>query len=230
MKKPGCAKTGCTERQGDFLDGLVSSRATDCIVWPYKFNKKGYAVCYYGAKADVASRVICRLKHGSKPFPEAQAAHNCGNRSCVNPNHIEWKTPKQNSDDKYTHGTMPRGERIAVARFTRAEVLNIIGDTRPFREIAAHYGCPTRTIANIRSGRQWGWLTKDLPRGKRIKDVPYGEGHTNAKLTEAQVLEIYADTRAARVIAPQYGVHKNAVLNIRNGETWAWLTGARKAA
>lgn len=47
-----------------------------------------------------------------------------------------------------------------------------------------------------------------------------------AKLTEAQVLAIYADKRPQRVIAPEYGINQSLVAHIRSGRAWGWLTGA----
>lgn len=60
--------------------------------------------------------------------------------------------------------------------------------------------------------------------------VALGEEHGNSKLTEIEVAEIwqllphhtYAD------IARRYGVAYQTIGSIDKGETWAWLTGARR--
>lgn len=50
-----------------------------------------------------------------------------------------------------------------------------------------------------------------------------GEANTHAKLTEQQVREIFADSRASRTIARAYGVGKTVVNNIKNKTKWGHL-------
>ena len=53
-----------------------------------------------------------------------------------------------------------------------------------------------------------------------------GEGHRDAKLTEAQVLEIYALLRSGipnQEIADKYGVKRPTISNIRSGRKWKHL-------
>lgn len=53
-----------------------------------------------------------------------------------------------------------------------------------------------------------------------------GERASNAKLTEAQVLEIYAlrGKLSLSKIATRYGVTPHAICSIHIGRSWAWLT------
>lgn len=50
---------------------------------------------------------MCQKAHGDPPSPKHDAAHSCGrgHEGCVNPNHLSWKTKKQNQADRITHGT-----------------------------------------------------------------------------------------------------------------------------
>jgi len=52
-----------------------------------------------------------------------------------------------------------------------------------------------------------------------------GERHGNHRLTEQQVLEIYA-RRAERGLAGEFGVSVETISAIRTGRAWGWLTGA----
>lgn len=56
-----------------------------------------------------------------------------------------------------------------------------------------------------------------------------GQAITTARLTETQVLSIYADRRTHREIAAQYGVSRPTVTLIKTRKTWAWLTGKDQA-
>jgi len=52
-----------------------------------------------------------------------------------------------------------------------------------------------------------------------------GEKHPNAKLTSAQVMEIYAYTgKSHRLIAMEYGITRKQVNHIKNGRNWRYTT------
>lgn len=51
-----------------------------------------------------------------------------------------------------------------------------------------------------------------------------GTKHGNTKLTEADVLAIYASTGPASAVAAQFNTSRNAVYHIRKELTWKWLT------
>ena len=53
-----------------------------------------------------------------------------------------------------------------------------------------------------------------------------GSAHHMALLTEAQVAEIKADRRAARIIAAEYGVSKSTITAIRTGQNWGHVDAA----
>ncbi len=59
-------------------------------------------------------------------------------------------------------------------------------------------------------------------RGKT--NLPKGSAHPNAKLTEAQVIEIRSTWKpwvyTARMLSAKYGVKKSVIVDILNGKTW----------
>lgn len=60
---------------------------------------------------------------------------------------------------------------------------------------------------------------------------PHGESAPNVKLTEAQVLVIWAlrGKQTNEATAKQFGVSKGAICWIWTGRSWSWLTGAHNA-
>ena len=79
----------------------------DCLLWPYGKNSSGYGQTSIesGGKLVTASRIMCMLAHGEPEHHMLDAAHSCGNRPCVNPNHLRWATPEQNMQDTRLHKT-----------------------------------------------------------------------------------------------------------------------------
>lgn len=83
----------------------------DCLPWPYSRNENGYGTLYAPkGETTVASRAVCELVHGPAPSDTHMAAHSCGkgHEGCVNPKHLRWATPLENSADKVIHGTASR--------------------------------------------------------------------------------------------------------------------------
>lgn len=130
----------------------------ECIEWPFSKTKKGYGIFTHKNKRYPAHRFVLIQISGKNP-EGLQAAHECGNPSCVNPNHLSWKTQIENEKDKIRHGTLRRGTESSRAKLTDADVLNIFASQEPQYALAERYGVHKATIQTIKSGKTWGWLT-----------------------------------------------------------------------
>lgn len=66
-----------------------------CWLWIASVNKGGYGQCYRGGKLHRAHRLVYSLMVG--PIPDGlQLDHLCRRRCCVNPEHLEPVTAKEN--------------------------------------------------------------------------------------------------------------------------------------
>ena len=76
-------------------DCIIDERS--CWIWQRSCSKDGYAqVPLTTSKTkDPLHRAVCEMKYG-KPLGTQQAHHICGNRHCVNPEHIVPVTAAQN--------------------------------------------------------------------------------------------------------------------------------------
>ncbi len=94
-----------------------------------------------------------------RPSPEMHGTHDDGKTANNRLDNLVWKTPAQNIADKFRHGTMARGERIAVSKLTADEVIAIRSAGAHKRgdltNLARQYGVSRPAIANIISRKVW---------------------------------------------------------------------------
>jgi hypothetical protein len=134
---------------------VVPFSGNDCLLWPFAKTNQGRAELWYNGKVVNAARLACRIVHGKPPSEGLHAAHSCGNGhlGCVNPQHLRWATPAENSKDMISHGRA--GPGTYGCRLSEAEVAAIRRDTRPHRMVAEAYGVGNTTILDIRARRSW---------------------------------------------------------------------------
>jgi len=70
------------------------------------------------------NRLVCEAFNGA-PFKDAEAAHLDGDKLNNNAENLKWKTAKNNTKDKYKHGTMIRGSKNYNAKLTEKDVIEI---------------------------------------------------------------------------------------------------------
>lgn len=143
-----------------------SQRAdNNCIEWQMSRTKSGYGQLRVGNKLLYVHRIVATIIYGEPSADANHVLHSCDNPSCVNPDHLRWGNPKDNSDDKiakgrYKNGSL-RGEQSPTSKLTEAQVREIrqkIAIKIPRKEIANEYGICIGHIKQIRSGKAWGWL------------------------------------------------------------------------
>lgn len=130
-----------------------------CLLWPYKRTREGYGSAKVDGVTSNAHRFVCARVHGPAPSKIHEAAHICGNRSCVNPHHLKWSTPQENAADKIDHGTVLRGERHPNSILTADAVRAIRTAEGDAREVAKAHGVSATTVWMIRAGRSWSSVT-----------------------------------------------------------------------
>lgn len=138
---------------------LASEPGEDCVIWPYGCSRH-YGNILVAGKRKRAHRVICERAYGPPPTPKHEVAHSCGTRSCINPRHLRWATPSENSADKILHGRTIRGERHPFAKLTKSLVLEIVSQkgTMTLPEFAKKYGISPAQAGKILNRQAWGWV------------------------------------------------------------------------
>lgn len=146
----------------NFVDQEIPAHEGDeCLIWPYGKTRAGYGV-FMRDGTQYAHHVACAISCGPRPSDRlAYAAHSCGTPACVNPRHLRWATPTENSLDRRLHGTHNDGENNAHCRLTDADVAEIIQarPTTTCRALAMRYGVSVSRISAIVNGRARRRLT-----------------------------------------------------------------------
>lgn len=135
----------------EFARSVLATESEACILWPFYLSPYGYALLSSpGFATNRANRIILTLHSGPPPSPKHEAAHNCGRRDCVNPRHLRWATPIENTEDQRRHGTY-RGKLTADKASEIKRLKGKIG----YRKIAAMFGVAPRLIQEIHKGISW---------------------------------------------------------------------------
>ena len=123
-----------------------------CWVWKGCKDSGGYGMTYWKRKLTFSHRLYWLLS--GRKIPEGmEMCHGPGcSKACFNPEHLRPDTKSANMLDKHRDGT-------ANNKLTEGQVRAIRADMRSQREIAEEYGVTGGAISNIKTGKQWSWVT-----------------------------------------------------------------------
>jgi hypothetical protein len=147
--------TPATKGKGRSLQWLrdrVTFPNNDCLIWPFSKNENGYGTLGVNGKPQKAHRFMCQIVHGEPPTDKHQAAHACGNRACVNPRHLSWKTRSENEADKKLHGRVGAGRKQTHLTPDDVAFIRASKGTITAEKLAAQFGLS-------RSGILYWWYT-----------------------------------------------------------------------
>lgn len=94
---------------------LSSMKTNECVLWPTESGTSAYGTVRGPSKmlrvndraqARIGTHVLaCRMAHGPPPDQGMQVRHSCHTPLCLNPRHLSWGTPRQNSEDRQERTT-----------------------------------------------------------------------------------------------------------------------------
>lgn len=117
---------------------------TPCWVWQRGLDKYGYGHVWADGKKQKAHRFYFERERG--PIPNGlQLDHLCRTRACVNPDHLEPVTNKQNA--RRGRNTKLTVDQVAEIKARMAH--------EPQPDLAAEFGVSTTTISKIKRGGSW---------------------------------------------------------------------------
>lgn len=197
--------------------GLFSD--TDkCIIWRHYINNEGYGSVSYKGKDYPAHRFTLGLKTGHVQRNK-MALHKpviCHNRACVNPRHLYWGDHRDNHEDSVKDKTFKVGESSHASKITESQAIEILKDTRSFKQIAEEYGLSISNVSGIKSGRIWKHLKVSPLRSKKSESFH--------KLKDEDVIYIFKSKEKGVVLAKKFNVSKSVISCIKTGKTYSKIT------
>ena len=117
-------------------------------------NSAGYPKIRINNKLLLMSRYIYTENFG-KIQEGLVIRHKCDNGGCINLNHLEIGTLKENSNDMVIRNRSTRGEKAYNSKLTQIKVAEIRLDNRKQRTIAKEYGVSFQVISAVKAYKIW---------------------------------------------------------------------------
>jgi hypothetical protein len=156
---------------------------------------------------------MCEYRHGLAPTPEHHAAHSCdrGHDACVNPWHLDWKTPTDNQLDRRRNGKSPPRKLTP----DQAREIRDLKGLEHTKNTAVRYGIRESNVRLIQSGKTWREERKD-----------------RYFLSDDDVLRIRASAREPSVVktlAAEYGVSTSTICRVRDRKSYQFVEASEPA-
>lgn len=122
-----------------------------------------YSIKSGGAKVTVrAHTLVAEAFLGHRPSDRHEIAHRNGSRLLNTPTNLRWALRKENSDDRYRHGTHVKGCRNGRARLTDDDVRFIRSRYREIKdqrgdvsELDRRFGISRSQVCRIAQFKAW---------------------------------------------------------------------------
>jgi len=161
-----------------FMKTVEFEPNTGCWLWFGVTTPQGYGkVAFKAHKIIAAHRMAVYLYRGEKDSGPV-LMHKCDTPSCVNPDHLEWGTVKQNCIDGWVRGKLSRrvspvrGTNSALAILTDEQVVGMRQMRRwgeKMEAIAAAYGVSRNCATKAIYGLSYADIPGALVRPKRLR-------------------------------------------------------------
>ena len=92
--------------------------------------------------------------------------HTCDNKKCINPDHLEIGTQRQNIDDAMERGLTPKGSSIPSSKLSESDIPVIrqrLSSGETCTNIAKSYGVSHTVISLIKRNKTWKHVNSPFP-------------------------------------------------------------------
>ncbi len=178
----------------DFWSRVDSSNLDNplkCWEWTGGKISTGYGSCSFQGKVILAHRASYLVHFGAIP-KGLYVCHRCDNPICVNPNHLFLGSHYDNMQDMGRKGrqwcqnpdNVKRGEQVPWSRLVSEDIAEILTSDEPHSVLARRLGVTYQSVWDVRHGKCWTHVLREIPRWTSGKYVKSGRYATTAATVE----------------------------------------------
>lgn len=146
--------------KADYLDTPCYECISHCL------GKDNYPIKRVNGKTTHIARFIWE-QHNNKNVPKGFVVrHKCDNKLCINIEHLEIGTVKDNVQDRIKRNRSAKGSKSNGAKLTNLQVVEIKKALQNYKcgdiiKLAKKYKVIVQTISDIRNNKTWKQITID---------------------------------------------------------------------
>lgn len=127
------------------------------ICTSHKPKTRGYFRVMHNWKSILLHRLVYEECFGE--IPEGLIVrHKCDNRKCINPEHLEIGTHKDNSSDMVRRGRSAKGEKVGNSKYSEEIIRYIRESPKSNAELSRELSITDGYISAIRSRKTWKYI------------------------------------------------------------------------
>ena len=127
----------------------------ECV--SHAFDQQNYPLVKRNGRMNRISRYIYEACFGYIPLGNV-VRHKCDNPKCINPEHLELGTHKQNMNDMVSRNRSAKGSHNGSSRLSEADVRkikNMRSEGKTYKRLSNEFGVSITSIHLICSGKKW---------------------------------------------------------------------------
>ncbi|MEK4139626.1 HNH endonuclease signature motif containing protein [Paenibacillus sp. FSL M7-0547] len=131
------------------------------ITTSHRLNKDGYCYIRNNYRQVRAHRLVYEECFGEIPVGMV-VRHKCDTRNCINPEHLELGTPKDNTYDCINRGRKALGEKSNTAKITEdtaRQIKRLIREGNRNFEITKQLNVTIDIVRKIRESKTWKYVS-----------------------------------------------------------------------